>query len=102
MTLEYAVERLYETGWTAAEETDFDILADGRKFPSVGSIKRQFADAGLALSIKHNLMFNCFHAAWTPLKSSDAQPGTVIGASENEAAVYALAQLRQKMLALAQ
>jgi hypothetical protein len=102
MTLEYAIERLYETGWSAAEESDLNSLGDGRKFPSVEAIKRQFAEAGLKLTIKHNVMFNCYHAAWVPAQGapSDARPGTVVGACEREAAVYALAQLRQ-MLAVA-
>lgn len=99
MTLEYAVERLYETGWTAVEENDIETLSDGRKFPSVAAVKRQFDEVGLSLSIKHNLMFNCFHAAWTPRDpgNTDAHPGTVIGACDREAAVYALAQLRESM-----
>jgi hypothetical protein len=97
MTLDYAIERLYETGWTAMEESDLNSLGDGRKFPSVEAIKRQFDEAGLKLTIKHNVMFNCYHAAWVPAQGSDARPGTVVGACEREAAVYALAQLRQTL-----
>ncbi|HEY1684002.1 MAG TPA: hypothetical protein VGG19_04515 [Tepidisphaeraceae bacterium] len=96
MTLEYAIERLYQTGWQPTEEADLNSLADGRKFPSVEAIKRQFEEAGLQLSIKHHAKFNCYRAGWI---GAGAQPGTVIGACEREAAVYALAQLRQ-MLAM--
>jgi hypothetical protein len=99
MTLEYAIERLYDTGWQPNEENDLDSLGDGRKFPSVDAIKRQFTDAGLKLSLQHNTIFNCYHAAWMPAnqKNSEVRPGTVIGACEREAAVYALAQLRQSL-----
>jgi hypothetical protein len=55
----------------------------------------------LQLVIKHNLMFNCYRATWAPLDEevdsdhpADRTHGTVIGSSEQEAAVYALAQLR--------
>lgn len=97
--LEYAIERLYETGWMATEENDLNSMGDGRKFPSVDAVKRQFAEAGLKLSIKHNSTFNCYHASWSPSSGgmSEAKPGNVIGSCEREAAVYALAQLRQTM-----
>jgi hypothetical protein len=102
MNLEYAVERLYQTGWKPLDDTDLDRLSDGRRFPSVLAIQREFARAGLELSIKHNLVFNCYRAAWStagdPLDDShaaDDRHGTVIGACQREAAVYALAQLRQ-------
>jgi hypothetical protein len=100
MNLDYAVERLYEVGWETSESIDIETLADGRKFPSVIAVQREFARAGLELSIKHNLMFKCFRATWRPAgdplderHAADEKHGTVIGACEREAAVYALAQL---------
>lgn len=100
MNLNYAIDRLYETGWNPSgaelEESD-----DGRQFPSVISIQREFTRAGLELSIKHNLMFKCYRASWVPIgqaanasHQSDATHGAVVGSCEREAAVYALAQLR--------
>ena len=101
MRLEYAVDRLLETGWTADPSADLDRLPDGRLFPSVIAVQREFARAGLELSIKHNLVFGCYRAAWSPManpldadNNADERSGTVIGACEREAAVYALAQLR--------
>jgi len=101
MNLAYAVERLYETGWSAVGEWDLDHLPDGRAFPSLLTIQREFARAGLELAIKHNLMFNCFRATWAPVgepldekHAADEVHGTVIGTCQREAAVYALAQLR--------
>ena len=100
--LTYAVDRLFDTGWTPSAELDLDRLPDGRPFPSVVAVQREFARAGLELSIKHNLVFNCFRSTWGPAgerldSSHPAGPahGTVIGDCEREAAVYALAQFRE-------
>ena len=102
MNLDYAVDRLYESGWfPLSGEGDYEQLADGRRYPSVESVRREFARAGLSLVIKHNLIYNCHRATWAPLgdahdpASNDQRHGTVVGASEYEAAVYALAQLRE-------
>jgi hypothetical protein len=103
MSLSIAVDRLYETGWTpaAGEETE-TLPADGRIFPSLLSIQRTFFAAGLELAIKHNLVFNCYRASWSPIgqplegwATADATHGTVVGLTEVEAGVYALAQMRQ-------
>ena len=66
MNLQYAVERLYQTGWSTMGEWDLDHLPDGCAFPSLIAIQREFARAGLELSIKHNLIFNCYRATWAP------------------------------------
>jgi hypothetical protein len=101
MNLAYAIERLYQTGWSTLGEWDVDRLPDGRAFPSLLAIQREFSRAGLELAIKHNLMFNCFRATWAPVgepldpqHAADETHGTVIGACQREASVYALAQLR--------
>jgi hypothetical protein len=100
--LNYAVDCLFDTGWTPAADLDLDRLPDGRSFPSVLAVQREFARAGMELSIKHNLVFNCFRSTWKPVADPlDSRPvaddlhGTVIGDCEREAAVYALAQLRK-------
>lgn len=101
MNLTYAYERLLETGWSAMGERDLERLPDGRAFPSVAAVRREFARAGLELELKHNLMFNCCRATWAPAgeridpdHAEDDRHGTVVGSCEKEAAVYALAQLR--------
>jgi len=101
MKLTYAVERLLDTGWTPSMEMDLERLPDGRRFPSVLSVQREFSFAGLELSIKHNLMFGCYRATWAPVGEPldpsadvDERHGTVVGDCEREAAVYALAHLR--------
>jgi hypothetical protein len=102
MKLNFAVDRLYEAGWLPSDSPDgLEALPDGRQFPSVLSVQREFARAGLELAIKHNLVFNCYRATWAPAgkpldaqNAADERHGAVVGACEREAAVYALAQLR--------
>jgi hypothetical protein len=101
MNLTYAVDRLLEAGWLPQDDLDLEHLPDGRPYPSVLSVQREFSKAGLELSIKHNLIFNCYRATWAPAgepldpsHAADERHGTVVGACEREAAVYALAQLR--------
>lgn len=105
MKLGYAVDRLYEAGWLPCASGDLESLPDGRIYPSVLAVQREFARAGLELAIKHNLMFSCYRATWAPVgepldpaHAADERHGTVVGACEREAAVYALAQLRAAQL----
>ena len=105
MNLTYAVDRLFETRWTPSKDSETERLPDGRRFPSVIAVQREFARAGLELAIKHNLVFNCYRSTWAPVgeplddaHAADERHGTVIGACEREAAVYALSQLREAQL----
>jgi hypothetical protein len=102
MNLAYAVERLYQTDWQPSGALELERLGDGRSYPSVAAVQREFARAGLELAIKHNVKFSCYRATWghqgEPLEDShaaDERHGTVVGACQREAAVYALAQLRE-------
>jgi hypothetical protein len=103
MNLDYAVDRLYESGWAPAAGTEVETLANGRPFPSMESITREFEAAGLVLAIAHKPEFNCFRATWSPSdpggEFDGVRRGTVIGTSAREAGVYALAQLRAGILA---
>jgi len=101
MNLTYAVDRLLDTGWFPMEHMDTERLPDGRSYPSILAVQREFAQAGLELSIKQNLIFNCYRATWAPSgepldpsHAADDRHGTVVGSCEREAAVYALAQLK--------
>jgi len=98
MSLSYAVERLYQAGWKP-DHSSLQRLPDGRAYPTIASIQNEFAAAGLRLSVKPNPAFKCAHATWAPLGETldaghlpDDRHGTVVGSSEPEAAVYALAQ----------
>jgi hypothetical protein len=105
MNLGYAVDRLYDGGWIPSSSEDLETLPDGRIFPSVFAVQREFARAGLELAIKHNLIFSCYRATWAPVgealdpsREADERHGTIVGACEREASVYALAQLRASQL----
>jgi len=100
MNVNYAVDRLYEVGWLPTPDCELERLSDGRRYPSILAVQRFFTQAGLELSIKQNLVFNCYHATWAPAgeeldprHAADERHGTVVGSCEREAAVYALAQL---------
>lgn len=100
MSIQFAVDRLYEVGWLAEEGAELPRLKDGRRYPDVADVKRAFNDMGLSLNIKQNLMFDCFRANWGPVGEitvvagiEDAEHGNVVGKSEVEAAVFALAKL---------
>jgi hypothetical protein len=100
MNLDYAIDRLYETGWSPMDG-ELEMSNDGRQFPALESIREEFSRAGLQLEIKHNLIFKCHRATWCPrgeridpAHAADSSHGTVIGSCEREAAVFALAQLR--------
>lgn len=108
MNLTYAVEKLLDTGWVPTIADDLERLPDGRSFPSVAAVQAEFARAGFELSIRHNLIFDCYYATWAPAGEplghrADEWHGTAVGACAREAAVYALAQLKaaQAELALA-
>ena len=100
MNLVYAVERLLDTGWTPVDQHT-ERLPDGRSFPSVLAVQKEFSRAGLELTMKQNLVFGCYRATWAPAGEmasegrTDERHGTVIGSCEREAAVYALAQMRE-------
>src|SRR5512133_3001675 len=92
MNLAFAVERLLETGWSAAGESDLDHLPDGRPFPTLAGIRRVFERAGLKLELKMNFMFSCCRATWAPKgetvdpdHAEDERHGTVVGSCEKEA-----------------
>ena len=103
MNLVYAVERLLDTGWTPVDQLT-ERLPDGRSYPSVLAVQKEFTKLGLELTIKQNLVFGCYRATWGPAGEvasegqTDERHGTVIGSCEREAAVYALAQLREAQL----
>jgi hypothetical protein len=100
MELDYAIDRLYETGWSAGADEELETLTDGRRYPSVSAVKKEFSRAGLTIQIAHASKFSCYRATWSPAAgSSGDRHGTVIGASEHEAAVFALAQLMSARVA---
>jgi hypothetical protein len=101
MTINYAVDRLYESGWLPSAEMDLERLPNGLRYPTVSAVVREFEEAGLNLSITPHLMFGCCRAEWMPGSSEASElTGTVVGSCEKEAAVFALAKLREQQVDL--
>lgn len=99
MGLDFAIDELYSTGWSALDTNDCDYLSDGRCYPRPVRVSREFAEAGYDLTIRHVQLFDCFRAEWTG--RDEGSSGAVVGRGEAEAAVYALAQLRRRVFAAA-
>jgi hypothetical protein len=95
MNISFAVDRLYETGWLPTSEIQLDKLPNGLRYPTVSAVQKLFEEAGAVLTLKPHLMFGCWRGEWSSLNGEDLR-GTVVGASEAEAAVYALANLREQ------
>ena len=101
MSLEFAVERLLDVGWTPGASRLLQRLPDGREYPEAGEVAREFAEAGLKLKVRQVALFSCYRAEWA--NAEGRVVGYCVGATEAEAAVYALAQLlasRQELAAV--
>ena len=69
-------------------------MPSGRWVPGVGRVRAEFERCGFALSLRHAQLFDCFRAEWSDANGKPC--GAVVGSTELEAAVYALAQLRRE------
>jgi len=90
MGLDFAIDQLYATRWSTLDTGDCERHTDGRVYPSIERVRREFDSAGAELTITHVQLFDCYRAEWT-----GGEGGSVVGQSEVEAAVYALAQFRR-------
>lgn len=95
MGLDFAIDELYATGWSALDSTGCSHHTDGRAFPAVGRIADEFRAAGFELTLRFVQLFDCYRAEWRD--SSGSAAGAVVGHSEAEAAVYALSQMRRQL-----
>lgn len=93
MGLDFAIDELTATGWSAMDTTGCQHTAEGRVYPGLLRVQREFAAAGFELTIRFVQLFDCYRAEWRDAQGAPA--GAVVGGSESEAAVYALAQLRR-------
>lgn len=96
MGLDFAIDELYATGW-AALDTSGCTSHNGRLFPGIDRIRREFEEAGCSLTLRAIQLFDCCRAEWSD--ASGAIEGAVVGRTDAEAAVYALSQLRRQALA---
>lgn len=100
MGLDFAIDALYESGWQAEAK---DLIAgpgharhaDGRVYPSEALIRDFFTENGYELGVRHIQLFDCYRAEW---RTRTGEPvGAVVGQSAEEAAVYAMSQLRRRL-----
>lgn len=96
MGLEFALEELYATGWSDLDSSGCAHHTDGRAFPRPDRVKQEFAAAGVALTIERMDAFNCYRGHWNDVETGHSR--AVVGHSEAEAAVFALAQLRRQLV----
>ena len=93
MSLAFAIDALYDTGWHPTDPDGVRRHSDGRAFPSADAARRFFADRGLSLSVRHIQLFGCYRAEWA---AADGRTiGAVVGMSEEEAAVFAMARVQK-------
>ena len=95
MGLEFAIDELYSSGWHAIEPKGCEQHPDGRQFPTCSRVAEEFSIAGYSICVKHIQLFDCYRAEWHD--ESGVARGAVVGSTEAEAAVYALAQLRRNL-----
>jgi hypothetical protein len=93
MGLDFAIDELYATGWSAADPSGCEVHSDGRYFPGVPRVRAEFAAAGLEFSTRYLQLFDCHRAEWRDPAADSS--GAVVGRTEAEAAVYALSQMRR-------
>lgn len=91
--LDLSIDELYGTGWSALDSTGCEHTRDGRAYPGLVRVQREFAKLGYELRLRFVQLFDCYRAEWTDAQGKAA--GAVVGSSEIEAAIYALAQVRQ-------
>lgn len=99
MGLDYAIDALYQTGWHETADAELRRHPDGRAYPAAEAVEREFETYGFVLSIRHVQLFDCYRAEWTARGGPTV--GAVVGATPDEASVYALAQLRRSHLGTA-
>lgn len=96
MGLNLALDELRATGWSDLNSTGCSYDTDGRAYPSVARVRQEFAAAGVEFKVERIDQYSCCRASWRDAAGS-ADSGAVVGYTEAEAAVYALAQLRRTM-----
>lgn len=95
MGIEFAIEELYATGWSALDSAGCEQHGSGRWIPTVDRVRGEFESAGFALSINHAQLFDCYRAAWTDRNGDPV--AAVVGSTEQEAAIFALSQFRRQL-----
>jgi hypothetical protein len=96
MGLDFAIDALYQTGWNGDDACGCPRHVDGRVYPSEGQVRQFFQEHGFTLTIRHVQLFDCYRAEW---RDDQGQAGgAVVGQTAEEAAVYAMSQLRRQLV----
>ncbi len=95
MGLTLALDELRATGWSDLDSTGCSYDGDARAYPSVARVRQEFTAAGFEFRLERVDQYSCVRAAWCD--QSGASRGAVVGYTEAEAAVYALAHLRRTL-----
>ncbi|HYE02945.1 MAG TPA: hypothetical protein VD963_06890 [Phycisphaerales bacterium] len=95
MGIDFALDELYATGWSELDSSGCGRSSDGREFPKPERVRREFSAAGLDLAISRVDRYDCFQAHWSGTPGTAG--GSVVGRTEAEAAIFALAQLRRQL-----
>ncbi len=96
MGIEYALDELYASGWTDLDSAGCGHHVDGRGYPKIERVREEFAGAGFEFSLRRVDLFKCFRAEW--LDAGGQVRGAVVSHSDEEAAVFALAQFRRQQI----
>ncbi|MFM9956672.1 MAG: hypothetical protein ACKVZJ_01240 [Phycisphaerales bacterium] len=92
MGLDFAIDQLFGTGWSALDTSGCEYHG-GRCYPGLGRVLREFSAANADLSLRKVDLFDCYRAEWRD--ASGRALGGIVGSTELEAAVYALAMFRR-------
>lgn len=95
MSLDIAIEHLRDTGWSSLDTSGHTYSPEGRLYPTPDRICTEFRTLGRILEIRRIDLFDCWRAEWAD--QSGSPEGAVVGQSEDEAAVHALAELRRRL-----
>lgn len=96
MGLDVAIDELYATGWSGLDTSGCGHHRDGRCYPGVERVEREVRELGFEFGVRHVQLFDCFRAEWRAVSGSGR--GAVVGQTEAEASVYALAQVRRSLV----
>ena len=94
MTIEFAVDELYQTGWSPLDTAGCNRDSQGRWFPTLDRVQREVDQLGATLELEDSSGFGCSTATWT----AGGESGRCIASTPAEAAVHALAQARRSVL----
>lgn len=96
MGIDFALDELLATGWSGLDSTGCAFDQSGRAYPTVNRVHQEFSAAGFELTLNHIAKFNVYGAEWREAGSTSIA-GSAVSRSQEEAAVYALAQLRRSL-----